>query len=57
MKKILKRFKLSEWLIISQIILSMGTLFMTTFLGNDILDQIGLVGNVLNGLILIVVFF
>lgn len=57
MKKILKRFKLSEWLIISQIILSMGTLFMTTFLGNDIIDQIGLVGNVINGLILIVVFF
>jgi len=57
MNKVLKRFKLSEWLIISQIVLSMGTLFLTTILGSDIIDIVGLIGNVINGAVLIVVFF
>lgn len=57
MKKILKRFKLSEWLILSQILLSVGTLILTTVLGDGIIDLVGLIGNILNGIVLIVVFF
>ena len=57
MKKILKRFKLSEWLILSQILLSAGTLLLTAFMGDGIIDLLGLVGNMINGVVLIVVFF
>ena len=35
----------------------MGTLFLTSVLGSDIIDIVGLIGNVINGVILIVVFF
>ena len=57
MKKILKRFKLSEWLILSQILLSGGTLLLTVFMGDGIIDLVGLIGNMINGIVLIVVFF
>lgn len=57
MKKILKRFKLSEWLILSQILLSGGTLLLTAFMGDGIIDLVGLIGNMINGIVLIVVFF
>lgn len=57
MKKILKRFKLSEWLLLSQVLLSGITLILAAYLGDTVIDIIGLVGNIINGIVLIVVFF
>lgn len=57
MKKIFKRFRLSEWLLLLQILLSGVTLLLATYLGDTIIDIIGLLGNIVNGIILIVVFF
>ncbi len=57
MKKILKRLKLSEWLVISQVIISLLTLVFAFIFGNEIIDLLGLAANVLNGALLIVVCF
>lgn len=57
MKNLIKRFKLSEWLLISQVILSIATLFLTTYLGDTIIDLVGLIGNIINGVALMLVFF
>ena len=56
MKNFFKRFKLSEWLLLVQIVLSALTLFLTTVLGDSIVDIVGLVGNIVNGIALLVVF-
>ena len=56
MRNFFKRFKLSEWLLLMQIVLSALTLFLTTVLGDSIVDIVGLVGNIINGIALLVVF-
>lgn len=56
MKNFFKRFKLSEWLILSQLLLSAGTLLLTTVLGDTIVDLFGLIGNIINGIAILVVF-
>ncbi len=55
-KDFFKRFKLSEWLILTQLLLSSATLLLTTFLGETIIDIIGLAGNIINGIAILVVF-
>lgn len=56
MKNFFKRFKLSEWLLLGQLLLSSLTLFLTTIWGDSIVDIVGLVGNIINGIALLVVF-
>ncbi len=56
MKNFFKRLKASEWLIITQILFSGATLFLTRYFGNEIVDTVGLVGNIINGVAILVVF-
>ena len=56
MKNLFKRFKLSEWLLLVQLLLSVVTLFLTTFLGDTVVDIIGLAGNIINAIAILVVF-
>ncbi|MBR2988578.1 MAG: hypothetical protein IKC64_02510 [Clostridia bacterium] len=56
MKNFFKRFKLSEWLLLVQLLLSVITLFLATFLGDTIVDIIGLAGNIINAIAILVVF-
>jgi len=55
MKGIFKRFKLSEWLIICQLVSSIIALVMSTA-NNFIADAFGLVWNIVNSLALLIVF-
>ncbi|MBQ8881905.1 MAG: hypothetical protein IJY70_00730 [Clostridia bacterium] len=56
MKNFFKRFKLSEWLLLVQLLLSAVTLCLTAFLGDTIVDIIGLAGNIINAIAILVVF-
>ncbi len=56
MKNFFKRFRLSEWLLIFQIIFSIGTLVLAYFIGDSIVDIVGLVGSTISAIVLIVVF-
>ncbi|MBQ3590144.1 MAG: hypothetical protein II980_06840 [Clostridia bacterium] len=56
MKNFFKRFRLSEWLLVFQIIFSIGTLILTYFIGDSIVDVVGLVGSTISAIVLIVVF-
>ena len=55
MKGFFKRFKLSEWLIICQLFSSIVALVMSTA-NNFIADAFGLVWNIVNALVLLIVF-
>ena len=56
MKNFFKRFKLSEWLLLVHLLLSAVTLALTAFLGDTIVDIIGLAGNIINAIAILVVF-